>query len=77
MKSVRSFFLLTALSLTAKVYAMDNHEKFTVLDHDNNGFITLDEAGADSVLAVTFEKWDKDKNGRLSKEEYNEYHNEM
>ncbi|WDE10855.1 hypothetical protein [Thalassomonas haliotis] len=77
MKTTRSFFLLTALSLTAKVYAMDSHEKFTALDHDHNGFITLDEAGADSVLAVTFEKWDKDKNGRLSKEEYSEYHNEI
>ncbi|WDE04392.1 hypothetical protein SG34_024110 [Thalassomonas viridans] len=77
MKTNQSFFLLTALLLSAGVYAMDSNEKFTTLDHDNNGFITQDEAGADSVLAVTFKKWDKDKNGRLSKEEYNEYHNEI
>ena len=77
MKTTRSFLLLTALLLTAKVYAMDSNEKFTALDHDHNGFITQDEASADSVLAVTFKKWDKDKNGRLSKEEFSEYQNEV
>jgi len=77
MKTTKSIFVLTALLLTAKVYAMDSHERFTALDHDNNGFITQDEASADSVLAVTFKKWDKDKNGRLSIEEYSQYHNEI
>ena len=77
MKITQSFFLLTAILLTANTHAMDSNEKFTALDHDNNGYITQDEAIGDSVLAVTFKKWDKDKNGRLSKEEYSEYNNKV
>ena len=77
MKISKSLLIITAIFFSLNVNATDIAETFQMLDSDNDGKITQSEANADSVLAVTFKKWDKDKNGLLSKDEFSAYKNNV
>ena len=51
----------------------DGSSTWASLDANGDGSISKDEAAADASLSAQFAKYDKDKNGSLSPEEYGKY----
>ena len=50
----------------------DRQEAFRTLDTDGNGWISRTEAAAHPVVAANFDKVDHDRDGRLSRDEFDE-----
>ena len=59
----------TTSTTTPKATAPD----FTVLYADGNGSVTLREAGADASVAARFASYDLDRDGTLSRAEFDGY----
>ncbi|MDN4502384.1 hypothetical protein QX776_08215 [Alteromonadaceae bacterium BrNp21-10] len=64
--------LLAMLTLATVTSAMASEAKtFAELDVDQNGYISLQEASADPVIAGKFPGLDADGDGQLSEAEFN------
>ena len=58
---------------TGAMAKTDASSTWASLDVNGDGSISKDEAAADANLSAQFAKYDKDKNGLLSPEEYGKY----
>jgi Ca2+-binding EF-hand superfamily protein len=58
--------LITGLLLAASSIAFAENEKFSVLDVDKDGLISLEEAKFDKALTEAFAKLDLNQDGYLS-----------
>ncbi len=77
------FMLLVAMMLGlyfATVYVVDEEmiaREFMELDHDHDGFITVDDARTWPELRNAFARFDADHNGRMSRLDFDAFEHAM
>ena len=59
-----------AVSASVAAYAAEEWPSFRKADNDNNGAITMEEARTVPELGENFAEYDQNKDGRLSRSEY-------
>ena len=70
MKSVTSILLLSLIALASPAQSESGAPSFAVLDANQDGMVSRDEARADERVAAGFAEADQDRDGYLSPEEF-------
>ncbi|NCP64162.1 MAG: hypothetical protein GW763_04220 [Paraglaciecola sp.] len=66
---MKNLILVLSILLTTTA-VMADEDKFSQLDTDEDGLISIEEAAADASLAAVFTELDADKDGYLTPAEY-------
>jgi Ca2+-binding EF-hand superfamily protein len=66
---MKNLILVLSILLTTTAVIADE-DKFSQLDADEDGLISIEEAAADAALAAVFTELDADKDGYLTPAEY-------
>lgn len=66
---MKNLILVLSILLTTTAVIADE-DKFSQLDADEDGLISIEEAAADAALAAVFTELDVDKDGYLTPAEY-------
>lgn len=68
---------LLPLSAYAAEYSSTTQEKFNQLDTNHDGYISQDEAKADSQLSQDWSRADSNNNGKIEESEFSAFEEEM
>ncbi|MDJ0712137.1 MAG: EF-hand domain-containing protein [Woeseiaceae bacterium] len=70
MKSAISILLLSLIAMASPALSESGVPSFALLDANQDGLISRDEARADERVAASFADADQDRDGYLSPEEF-------
>jgi len=78
---LKGILIVTAAILPLSVYAAEytsaTQEKFNKLDTNHDGYISKEEAKADSHLSQNWSTVDPNNNGKISESEFSAFEEEM
>ncbi len=70
MKSATTIFILSLIALASPALSESDIPSFAVLDSNQDGLISRDEARANERVAAEFANADQDRDGYLTPEEF-------